>query len=550
MIISGGENVYSPEIERVLAEHPAVLEVAIIGVPDEQWGESVKAVVSLEPGSSATEDELIGHCREHLAHFKCPRSVDVLDALPRNPTGKILKRELETGPGARTVLRDAPAPSQEPHRRGGHARSMSDHPYDPEAGAPRPTPYDEHPTTPLGATPAGAGGTPPPAAPGAPPAGASRPRRGRGVLAASVVATSLVVGGAAGFGGAAAWDQWHPGTPDTSLSSAEHRTSPVVDTPQQPAADGSVEKVAQQVLPSVVKIDVRGLQEAGSGSGIILSSDGQILTNNHVVEIAGDAGTITVSFNDGSSAPAKILGTDPLTDTAVIQAQDVSGLTPATIGKSSDLRVGEGVVAIGSPFGLESTVTSGIVSALDRPVDVGSDAQGNTTAYPAIQTDAAINPGNSGGPLADMNGHVVGINASIQTTSSSSTAQGGSIGLGFAIPIDEVMPIVDQMVHGETPTHARLGITVSNVASRAGAEVTEGAQVREVANGSTAQDAGLVSGDVITKVDDHQITSADSLVATIRAYRPGDDVSVTYVHDGSTETAHLTLGSDAETSNS
>ena len=283
-----------------------------------------------------------------------------------------------------------------------------------------------------------------------------------------MVAASLVVGGAAGVGGAAAWDTWNPDASSSTAAPAARTTSSVVSAPTGTAAHGSVEQVAQQVLPSVVKIDVSNGQEAGSGSGIILSSDGQILTNNHVVEVAGQSGSIRVSFNDGTSAPARILGTDPLTDTAVIQAQDVNGLTPATIGKSSELRVGQGVVAIGSPFGLESTVTSGIVSALDRPVAVGSDVQGNSTTYPAIQTDAAINPGNSGGPLVDLAGRVVGIDAAIKTTSTSTTDQGGSIGLGFAIPIDEVMPIVDQMVKGETPTHARLGITVSDVANPTG----------------------------------------------------------------------------------
>ncbi|GCD92075.1 hypothetical protein NLS1_40810 [Nocardioides sp. LS1] len=321
----------------------------------------------------------------------------------------------------------------------------------------------------------------------------------------------------------------------------------MVDTPSS-SSNESVEQVAQQVLPSVVKIEVSGPQESGSGSGIILSSDGQILTNNHVVEIAGSSGSITVSFNDGSSARAKVLGTDPLTDTAVIQAEGVNGLTPATIGKSGDLAVGQSVVAIGSPFGLESTVTSGIVSALNRPVDVGSDGQGNSTVYPAVQTDAAINPGNSGGPLVDLHGHVVGINSSIQTSSSSATEQGGSIGLGFAIPIDEVMPIVQQMIKGETPTHARLGISVSDV--RSNSDVSEGAQVQEVTSGSTADNAGLSSGDVITKVNDEPITGADSLVATIRSFRPGDDVTVTYDHNGATKTVKLALDSDANASNS
>lgn len=206
-----------------------------------------------------------------------------------------------------------------------------------------------------------------------------RPRRAG--LAAAVVATALVVGAGAGLGGAAAWSALDDG--NGSTGGGQHTTtSQVVDTPDTSAASGSVEQVAAKVLPSVVKIDVSGSQGSGSGSGIILSSDGEILTNNHVASIAGNGGAMTVFFNDGSSAKATIVGTDPLTDTAVIKAEGVSGLTPATIGKSSDLKVGESVVAIGSPFGLDSTVTSGIVSALNRPVDVGSDGEGTSTTYP------------------------------------------------------------------------------------------------------------------------------------------------------------------------
>ncbi|WP_028644851.1 S1C family serine protease [Nocardioides sp. URHA0020] len=374
-----------------------------------------------------------------------------------------------------------------------------------------------------------------------------RPRRAG--LAAAVVATALVVGGAAGVGGAAAWSAYDDNGSGSAASPTDHSSSQVVDTPDSPAAEGSVEAVASKVLPSVVKIDVTGSQGSGSGSGIILSSDGEILTNNHVAAIAGDGGSMTVFFNDGTSAAAKVVGTDPLTDTAVIKAEDVSGLTPATIGKSADLKVGESVVAIGSPFGLDSTVTSGIVSALNRPVDVGTDSQNNSTTYPAIQTDAAINPGNSGGALVDLDGNVVGINSSIRTASSSEE-QAGSIGLGFAIPMDEVLPIVDQMSKGETPTHARLGISVSDVASKDGAEVLQGAQVQDVSSGSTASDAGIAKGDVITKIDDQLITGADSLVATIRSYRPGEKVTVTYTSGGDTKTASLTLDSDATSSKS
>ncbi|RYC12530.1 S1C family serine protease [Nocardioides zhouii] len=370
-----------------------------------------------------------------------------------------------------------------------------------------------------------------------------QPRRRRTGLAAAVVATSLLVGGGAGLGGAAVWDATHD-EPVSSARADAPTTSTVANQTQTPPADGSVESVAQKVLPSVVKIDVTGNNEAGSGSGIILTADGTILTNNHVVELAGEGGTIKVSFSDGTSADAEILGTDPLTDTAVIQASGVSDLTPATIGKSANLGVGEGVVAIGSPFGLDATVTSGIVSALDRPVNVGSDDAGNSTTYPAIQTDAAINPGNSGGPLSDMTGAVVGINSSIRTASSATSEQSGSIGLGFAIPIDEVMPIVDQMARGETPTHARLGLQVGNPQTGDDA----GAVVREVTSGSTASEGGLSSGDVITKVDDRRITDADSLVATIRSYRPGDNVSVTWLSGGQEKTGTFVLDSDATTS--
>ena len=379
---------------------------------------------------------------------------------------------------------------------------------------------------------------------------ASPPRRriSRGAFAASVLSAALLVGGAAGVGGAAAFTAYND---DGGGSSSDDGGSPtasrVVNTPDDPAKDGSVEQVADAVLPSVVKLDVEGGEGAGSGSGIILDSDGLILTNNHVAEVAGDGGKVTVSFHDGSKAAAEVVGTDPLTDTALVQAQDVEGLTPATIGKSADLGVGENVVAIGSPYGLDATVTSGIVSALDRPVAVGSDSEGNSTTYPAIQTDAAINPGNSGGPLVDMQGRVVGINASIRTVPGGDE---GSIGLGFAIPIDEVLPIVDQMKNGETPTHARLGITVSNAADTAGAEVVDGAKIQEITNGSAAEDAGLQAGDVITKIDDHQVSGADSLVATVRSYRPGDKVEVTYERDGDSGTATLTLGTDADTSGS
>ncbi|MCH1869036.1 trypsin-like peptidase domain-containing protein [Nocardioides sp. CFH 31398] len=287
-------------------------------------------------------------------------------------------------------------------------------------------------------------------------------------------------------------------------------------------------------------------QGEASGSGIILSSDGEILTNNHVVTGVGEGARLTVSFDDGTTAPAEVVGTDPVTDLAVIKAQDVSGLTPATVATDDVVDVGEDVVAIGSPFGLEATVTDGIVSALNRPVSVGGETGTDETTYPAIQTDAAINPGNSGGPLVNLAGEVVGVNSSIR--SGSSTGEGGSIGLGFAIPMSKVWPIVEQLRAGETPTHAQLGVSVGDVTSNDG--LVTGAQVQSVEPGSAADSAGLEQGDVVTKLDDVTITGSESLVAIVRGERPDDTVTLTYLRDGDTRTADVTLDSDAQTATS
>ena len=382
----------------------------------------------------------------------------------------------------------------------------------------------------------------PPPPPRTPPPTQGAPRPRRGGFTAAVLAGALVVGGGAGLGGAALWsalddDAAGNGSGTTSAPLQVANTS---DGPADSAPAGSVEEVANKVLPSVVALDVSAGGTAGSGSGVVLSEDGLILTNDHVVTLGGAAdpetAEVTVSFADGTTTTADVVGTDPLTDTALVQANDVSGLTPVTLGQSGDLDVGEQVVAIGSPYGLDSTVTSGIVSALDRPVEVARDENGNTTAYPAIQTDAAINHGNSGGALVNMDGQLVGINSSIRTPDGSDP-DAGSIGLGFAIPIDEVVPIVEQLRSGETPTHARLGIEVGNAEN--------GAAVGSIEEGSAAAQAGLEEGDVITRVQDHAIDSAGSLVATIRSFRPNDEVTITYVRDGDQQTTKLQLGSDA-----
>ncbi|GAB3995722.1 S1C family serine protease [Nocardioides marmoraquaticus] len=387
------------------------------------------------------------------------------------------------------------------------------------------------------------------------PAPQPRPKRqlGRTGLVAAVLAGALVVGGAAGLGGAAAYDALDG---DGAGTSTQTTSGQFEATKTSVVEDGTVESVASAVLPSVVKVNVVGSEGAGSGSGIVLSEDGEILTNNHVVEAASGDGAISVSFDDGTTARAEIVGTDPLVDIAVIKAEGVSDLTPAAIGQSDDLEVGQSVVAVGSPFGLDATVTSGIVSALNRPVSVSaSEGEGQqdpfgeqqqatqSTTYPAIQTDAAINPGNSGGPLVDMSGRVVGINSSIRSASDGS-GQAGSIGLGFAIPIDEVLPIVNQIASGETPTHARLGVSVGEPETSID-NPTPGALVSAVEPGGSGDEAGLQEGDVITKVDDQVIDGPDSLVATVRGHRPGDDVTITYTRDGQSSTTTADLGSDA-----
>jgi putative serine protease PepD len=375
----------------------------------------------------------------------------------------------------------------------------------------------------------------------APQGATSRPSKG---AVAGILAAALLVGGLSGLAGAAGFDAMDDlvgGDATAASPSPGPRVTTASDSADVPATDGSVEQVAASVLPSVVKINVAGPQGSGSGSGVVLSEDGEILTNDHVVAGA-EGGRIAVSFDDGSTAPARVVGTDPLTDLAVIQAEDVSGLTPATIGRSGQLDVGEMVVAVGSPFGLEATVTSGIVSALHRPVSVGGSSELATT-YPAIQTDAAINPGNSGGPLVNTSGEVVGINSSIRSTSGA-TGEAGSIGLGFAIPIDNVLPVVDQLRNGETPTHARLGVSVADATSEDG--LLSGAGVGSVEPGSAAEEAGLERGDVVVRVDDLPVTDAQSLVATIRGHRPGDEVTLSVVREGGSDPEQVTVTLDSD----
>jgi putative serine protease PepD len=372
----------------------------------------------------------------------------------------------------------------------------------------------------------------PPSPPPAPP----KPRRARGWLAALAIG-ALLGGGAGAAVTTIMTDDEAPSATapirsDLSTSTDENGGSNEV-TPM-----GDVEAVSAAVLPSVVSISVAGPAGQGTGTGVIISSDGEILTNNHVVEGAGNSGLVQVTFHDGTTAEAEVVGTDPLTDLAVIKATDVSGLTPAELGSSADVAVGQQVVAIGSPLGLEGTVTTGIISALDRPVVAGSAGSGQNSVINALQTDAPINPGNSGGPLVNMAGQVIGINSAIATTGSDS----GSIGLGFSIPIDQAKPIAEELLENGTATHARLGVGVSTPQ-----DGTRGALIASVESGSSAEDAGLQEGDIVTKVDDRIISDGTELVAAARSYRPGDTVTLTFLRNGEEQTAKVTLGSDADT---
>ncbi|MDP9317731.1 MAG: trypsin-like peptidase domain-containing protein [Actinomycetota bacterium] len=390
--------------------------------------------------------------------------------------------------------------------------------------------------------------TPPPYPPGyplsPPPA---RPGRGGRVVGSALLVGALA-GGAAGFSGAALL---HETTSHNAATLSRRDTSGLTVAPDTSgssspnALDASAETAAANVLPSVVKIYGTSATQSGSGSGIVLTRTGQILTNNHVAELGINGGRLAVSFPNGRTTSATILGRDPLTDLAVIQAKGVTDAKPATLGRSADLQVGQPVVAVGAPFGLESTVTSGIVSALNRPVTTqGELANDPSTIFPAIQTDAAINPGNSGGPLVDASGQVVGINSAIRTaTSRESGGQAGSIGLGFAIPIDEAIPIVQQLRNHETPTHARIGVTVTDATDTYG--LPDGALVRTVEQNTPAAQVGLRPGDVITKLNGTGVTDSDSLVADVRSYRPGDQVTLTVrAKSGTIRSVDVTLGSD------
>ena len=304
--------------------------------------------------------------------------------------------------------------------------------------------------------------------------------------------------------------------------------------------------VAAAVSPAVVTIQTQGASSGGTGSGVIYDAQGDIVTNYHVIASVLGGGQIQVTLADGRLYSAKVIGHDKTTDLAVIRLDDPpSNLTVARFASSANLEVGAPVMAIGAPLGLSNTVTTGIVSALNRPVEVsvdesatsedGTQASSDLVVTNAIQIDASINPGNSGGPLFDATGAVIGINSSIKSLATSSDGQAGSIGLGFAIPSDLVVSVADQLIASGTASHGMLGVTVKAATTTVGSDTYVGAEVQDVSAGSGASAAGIRAGDVIVKVEGQEVTSPKQLIGYVRRYKAGDTVTMTIVRDGQTQ---------------
>jgi len=339
-------------------------------------------------------------------------------------------------------------------------------------------------------------------------------------------------------------------------------TSPAAnDSPGQSAPDEPLSKAAAAVLPGVVSVTAEGRVGTGQGSGVVLSRDGLVLTNNHVVVGAGEGADLSVTLPDGSTKGAELVGRDPATDLAVVRVDDVDDLTAAKLGSSSDLHVGDTVLAIGSPLGLDGSVSSGIVSALDRAITLGDpepqqspfdngESSSPVAVIDAIQTDAAINPGNSGGALANADGEVVGINTAIASLAQGFNGESGNIGVGFAIPIDDAKGIAEQLIADGEVEHAYLGVrltdaTQSQQGSGSGDDDGDGgsgAVVAGVEAGSPADDAGVERGDVLVSIDDETVRDAATVTAAIRRHDPDDEVKIVVRRNGEEKTLTAKLG--------
>jgi putative serine protease PepD len=415
---------------------------------------------------------------------------------------------------------------------------------------------------------------------GAPTTTKTKKSGGSGKVVGLIVAAAIV-GGAAGLGGAYAGVNLFE--PAGNAPAAGPTTVTVNDTGKVNATTA----IAAKVVPSVVTIEATSSSTGGTGSGVVLTSDGYVLTNTHVVTLDGATGdaTLKVTTADGHVYDAKVVGTDPTYDLAVIKLVNASGLTPIQFGDSSKLNVGDETVAVGAPLGLSNSVTTGIVSALNRSIEIASSAapksgdsgsQGNgngnggngsgqspfffdfgdggqgstqqqsasdTIKIAVIQTDAAINPGNSGGALVDSDGKLIGINVAIASAGSSSGGgQSGSIGVGFSIPSDIAKRVSGEIIKDGKATHGLLGANVQDASSVQGTTIT-GAYIADVVSGGAAAKGGLQKGDIVTAFNGVPVTDSVDLTAQVRAAAAGSDAKVTYVRNGKTQTTTVTLGS-------
>ncbi|WAP57046.1 S1C family serine protease [Streptomyces sp. S465] len=374
-----------------------------------------------------------------------------------------------------------------------------------------------------------------------PPSGPSE-RKSRGLVAA-VLAAVLVAGGIGGGIGFWAADRESDGDTTTVSAYGNPKT--------ESRAPGSVSSIANKTLPSVVTIEAQGNNgEGGTGTGFVYDKQGHILTNNHVVASAADNGKLTATFSNGKRYTAEVVGRAEGYDVAVIKLKNASGakLDPLPLGNSDKVAVGDATVAIGAPFGLSGTVTTGIVSAKNRPVASSDGGGGNASYMSALQTDASINPGNSGGPLLNADGGVIGINSAIQSAGNGSglgeSQQSGSIGLGFAIPINQAKNVAEQLIKTGQPVYPVIEATVNMKDSSDGATIASSGAggTAAVVPGGPADKAGLKSGDVITKLDDTVIDSGPTLISEIWTHQPGDKVTLTYKRGGKLSTVDVTLG--------